>query len=95
MPKFSKGEIAIGQNFSEVNDWMNGAEVLVISDLRLIVLTSINNVPVKPYKGLRYKIKRPDGRTTNVREKHLKKLPPKDDLTTWDNCIFKPEGVKV
>lgn len=87
MPKFKSGEIAIIVKSTQYPEAI-GRECMIVlyDDEDCDYAIEVEGFPhPEASEGVYYW----------AYESDLKKLPPKDDLTTWDNCIFKPEGVKV
>ena len=42
-----------------------------------------------------WEIHGPTGLDVHSEERHLQKLPPQNELTTWENCIWKPNKVLI
>jgi len=92
MSDYKVGEIAILCNL--VNQYQeNGNEVEIIGGLKHTEFYSISTG--QHGEGLRYRVLENNGKETVVRPEYLKKLPPKDDTCSWDECEWQPTKTPV
>jgi len=89
--KFEIGEVAIGQNY-KISRQYNGMECEIIKDLHCETVDWEDGTTTH---SLVYRAEWADGRTFPVEPQYLRKRPNRNTLTTWDECFWKPEGVKA
>ena len=87
MSKFKAGEVAILIDYDARHcKRYVGAECEILS-----VGYYVGKATGQRYK---YHIKTNDGHDAVCNDNHLKKLPPKQELAKWSDCIWKPEGIE-
>ncbi len=87
--KFHLGEIALGQNFELCPEY-NGMECEIVGNPQ--VSTNRGTVLFTQTTALRYLVKWSNGQITAQEEFYLKKLPPSNDLSSWeDSDVWQPE----
>lgn len=87
--KFQIGDILLGCNFTFDLEY-NDLECEVISGM--CYRKSRHEVLNKSYDGLMYVVVWSNGTTTCQPEYNLKKLPPKDAKTEWEDVdVWRPE----
>lgn len=89
MSKFAVGEIAIGCNFSTGRDKYNGMECEIVGGFRERNIVGLNGEPCEPHMVACYEVVFADGKQICLKEKHLKKKQPPQELSTWEDvCVI-------
>ena len=92
MPRFSVGDIVIGQNFINAT-YLNGMEGEVIDGYKQYHIGQLNGEPCEPYYIHGYAVKWADGHVSVQRTRHLrKKQPPEHEAGSWNAQVFTELG---
>jgi hypothetical protein len=86
MSNFKIGDIAIGQNFT-VDVECNGKECIVLSEYKTHVVHDDVHF-LRPVEG--YFVEWENGNRGVVEPHKLRKKYDGDEITDWENCVWKP-----
>lgn len=88
MSKFKVGEIVLAIEASLAHGDVYVGEECEIMEIGEFIGRTNRDV-------FEYRVKMRDGSELAANENELRKLPPKDTPTAWDESIFMPEDLKV